>query len=1017
DEEDAQVAIIDSAREKELQIGRKWEYSEDVPMGAVIVTKQLATFMGVDVGGKIKFKMNFNNFSAITADIIRTQGFDNSEASKEVLSGILNMLEDLEVEAEVIDIANNDMGKGASKRAIFFEYSTFWEFIVDNVIPEDTRSILPRSQWLMLDEMAKRDKFKSLLYDYASTTVFSYPGKRTEIYITFNTNGIKKKLLKWATPISYALRFDQLRVNTGLVNMFDAMQQLSMLFQMIAILIIVLLCLISLLLIYSLLMISVDTRTFELGILRMVGLNRIGIFGVLITQALLYSIPGIIIGIVLGIIINSGIIAAISHQSSVPLSRMMPALSIIISISVSLGISIIASVFPIRQALSQNLHDSVDVSHTKQTSVKISIERSEALKRPWSILISGVILTGIGAGVYLLLPASLVTGKMQLLAIVLFALLLMILIGFVMITVNFEFVFERLVAFVFFIWESKAVKFLAVKNLTAHRERNRKTTLLFSISLSFIVFINVMASIAMSLIVDMSYHSNAGDFHCYIDSASGSSITAGQPTAYQPLAKHITTPGELQNEVEDKFGDIVELIAWSTLSLESVYPSPIRTQIGNIGRSHTYNHQLIGATSNFMDNIRKQNLNVGSTAEKRVLGKYGNGDSPIKQLYTHRVRQLSAVLSNGLKNDVSLKANEKLLLSVIPVTTSTSSGLGGAFTLFGGTSQQSLTTQDANNLHRLTIYPSAFMKAQPFFTNPPETMSLSSSAQAPLSIPTFLSLLPDGEGDYEQLKWNDMFIRLKKKGKEGWPKSKVNSEGKLNIILNDSNNNNSIEININKNIDINVNLTQNQDRQPSLKYSKSVRKQRIDELTDFLEKYKMKIVQETDEEEDKGTGDEEDVSPEEIELTVWSLEEETGGIASASTMINIAFIVITAFVMLLCLFSLMASMHTNVLEQTKEIGIERALGLKRFQLVRVYIEEAFILVISATVMGMIVGIVIGYLLTSQMGMMQGLSVPFVFPWVMALAAVGSAIIISILASAGPALTVVFSNIVTTMKST
>lgn len=110
-------------------------------------------------------------------------------------------------------------------------------------------------------------------------------------------------------------------------------------------------------------------------------------------------------------------------------------------------------------------------------------------------------------------------------------------------------------------------------------------------------------------------------------------------------------------------------------------------------------------------------------------------------------------------------------------------------------------------------------------------------------------------------------------------------------------------------------------------------------------------------------------------------------------------------------------MHTNVLEQTKEIGIERALGLKRFQLVRVYIEEAFILVISATVMGMIVGIVIGYLLTSQMGMMQGLSVPFVFPWVMALAAVGSAIIISILASAGPALTVVFSNIVTTMKST
>ncbi|KAA6390568.1 MAG: putative DUF214 family protein [Streblomastix strix] len=181
----------------------------------------------------------------------------------------------------------------------------------------------------------------------------------------------------------------------------------------------------------------------------------------------------------------------------------------------------------------------------------------------------------------------------------------------------------------------------------------------------------------------------------------------------------------------------------------------------------------------------------------------------------------------------------------------------------------------------------------------------------------------------------------------------------------------------------------------------------------------MKVIKEQSEEE-VPTGDDDeqkDQSEDEIELRVWSLAEETAGIKSALNMINIGFMVITIFVMLLCLFSLMASMNTNVLEQTKEIGIERALGLKRFQLVRVYVEEAFVLIISAAVMGMIVGLIVGYLLTSQMGMMQGLPVPFVFPWAMGIAAIGTAFVISIVASAGPAWAVVSANIVTTMKST
>ncbi|KAA6381318.1 MAG: putative DUF214 family protein [Streblomastix strix] len=120
--------------------------------------------------------------------------------------------------------------------------------------------------------------------------------------------------------------------------------------------------------------------------------------------------------------------------------------------------------------------------------------------------------------------------------------------------------------------------------------------------------------------------------------------------------------------------------------------------------------------------------------------------------------------------------------------------------------------------------------------------------------------------------------------------------------------------------------------------------------------------------------------------------------------------------MFLCFFSLMASMHTNVQEQSKEIGIMRALGLTRFQIVRIYIEEAFILVITAAIMGLIVGMLVGYVLTSQVGMLKGLPVQFVFPWEFTIIAFGCALVISILASAWPAWRVAKADIVKTMKS-
>jgi len=67
---------------------------------------------------------------------------------------------------------------------------------------------------------------------------------------------------------------------------------LGLVFGIIAILFIV----ISVLLIYSLLMISVETKTFERGVLRLVGLSKFDIVGMIIVQSLLFVLPSIVLG-------------------------------------------------------------------------------------------------------------------------------------------------------------------------------------------------------------------------------------------------------------------------------------------------------------------------------------------------------------------------------------------------------------------------------------------------------------------------------------------------------------------------------------------------------------------------------------------------------------------------------------------------------------------------------------------------------------------------------------------------
>lgn len=73
----------------------------------------------------------------------------------------------------------------------------------------------------------------------------------------------------------------------------------TLIFNMVKLLFVV----ISVVIIYSLLMVSIESKTFEIAVQRMVGLNKTGIIMLIIVQSLLYVLPAIFFAFVLATIV------------------------------------------------------------------------------------------------------------------------------------------------------------------------------------------------------------------------------------------------------------------------------------------------------------------------------------------------------------------------------------------------------------------------------------------------------------------------------------------------------------------------------------------------------------------------------------------------------------------------------------------------------------------------------------------------------------------------------------------
>jgi len=82
----------------------------------------------------------------------------------------------------------------------------------------------------------------------------------------------------------------------GLLTTMQLLSTASLFLGLVFSIIVIMFIVISILLIYSLLMISIETKQFENGVLRMVGLSKSNCISMILVQSMFFVIPSIVFG-------------------------------------------------------------------------------------------------------------------------------------------------------------------------------------------------------------------------------------------------------------------------------------------------------------------------------------------------------------------------------------------------------------------------------------------------------------------------------------------------------------------------------------------------------------------------------------------------------------------------------------------------------------------------------------------------------------------------------------------------
>lgn len=337
--------------------------------------------------------------------------------------------------------------------------------------------------------------YKNKLYNinpnhFGTQLIVNFPKNRIVNYIESDYHKLLQKAIN---------SLSNMWIEMPLIRGMQRYNYGSVLLNLIFDIIILSLFILSLILIYSLLIITTETNSFEFGNLRLIGSTKKDIILIIIFQCISFSVPAFILAFILHFHVLNLINTSLQNLIQTNLSLSYTRNSFFLAFCINFLSPITTSILPIRSILRKNIAINLNTSINKISGMKIEIISLEK-KELYNFIILGLITFLYGASIYFFLPLSLISVNFSMLGGIFLWILFGILLGFVLLSINIENILQKFLTKILLFFTNNYTKSLIIKNLTAHRIKNRKTSIMYSLSIR--VFI--MISVGLDLIIQSS---------------------------------------------------------------------------------------------------------------------------------------------------------------------------------------------------------------------------------------------------------------------------------------------------------------------------------------------------------------------------------------------------------------------------------------------------------------------------------------------------------------------------------
>eukprot|EP00826_Nyctotherus_ovalis_P039027 TRINITY_DN3712_c0_g1_i4.p1 TRINITY_DN3712_c0_g1~~TRINITY_DN3712_c0_g1_i4.p1 ORF type:complete len:585 (-),score=86.99 TRINITY_DN3712_c0_g1_i4:1329-3083(-) len=371
-------------------------------------------------------------------------------------------------------------------------------------------SILTGSDLLLLSLENTVEQMESINTNEYAMTSNIVLHDRPELYMR-NNNRRKKDALEISRRIIDVIGVDEgAYVTLPLYQMLEEFATIQIMLEILFVAIMLLLLFLSIILIYSLMLTDVDERTFEFGMLRALGLKRILIVGIVLIQAFIFIIPGVLTALAISYLLNLVVYMVIFKYTNTFISFDLPWEAILLGVCIGTFLPILANTVPIQRALSKSLRDALNLYHHAISDIYISIVKLENMGTSLTQALIGLMLVICGIMAYYLVPYSLVFENIRLFFYVLILILLLMVLGnfcldiiglIIIMQIIYPYLEKAIGYALTFVFHFDNNLSCAVQNnLKGHRSRNAKTAFMYTVAITFMVFAGVAFALVGNLL-------------------------------------------------------------------------------------------------------------------------------------------------------------------------------------------------------------------------------------------------------------------------------------------------------------------------------------------------------------------------------------------------------------------------------------------------------------------------------------------------------------------------------------